>query len=127
MRQQNDRRIIGDLRQRGAEIVDADAPHRPETARREIGELIAEAGQPERTPVLGEALGVVFVNRNAGRLQRAAGDGVALAFALHFLVFPPVVIAENGVHAERRLQPGRAPAPIRSAGMKRVTLRCPAT
>ena len=65
MRQQNDRRVIGDLRQRRAEIVDADAPHRPETARREIGQLIAKAGQPERTPVLGQALGVVVVNRNA--------------------------------------------------------------
>ena len=47
------------------EIVDADPPHRPETACREIGQLIAEASQPEGPPVLGEALGVVVVNRNA--------------------------------------------------------------
>src|SRR6478752_7903883 len=44
MRQQNDRRIVRDSCQRRAEIVDTDAPHRAEMARRHIGELIAEAG-----------------------------------------------------------------------------------
>ena len=54
VRQQDERRIVGDLRKRRAEIVDADAPHRAETPRRHIGELIAEAGQPERPAVLGQ-------------------------------------------------------------------------
>ena len=56
VRHQDDRRIVGDFRKRRAEIVDADALERPEAPRRHIGELIAEAGQPERMAVLGEAL-----------------------------------------------------------------------
>ncbi len=52
VRQQDDRRIVGDLCERRAEIVDADAVHRPEAPRRKIGELIAEAGEPERLAVL---------------------------------------------------------------------------
>ena len=43
----------------------ADAPQRAKTPRRQIGELVAEPGEPERTAVLAEALGVVFVNGNS--------------------------------------------------------------
>src|SRR5215204_4713796 len=81
---------LGDLRQRRAEIVDADALERPEAARRDISELVAETGQPERMAVLMEFLRVVFVNRNTGGLQRAACGRQSLPVALHFLVFPPI-------------------------------------
>ena len=73
VRQQDDRRVVGYLRERRGEIVDADAPHRPEAPRRQIGQLIAEPGEPERAAVLGQAPGIVFVNRNAGRFERAPG------------------------------------------------------
>ena len=60
MRHQDHRRIVGDLRQRRAEIVDADALERPEAARRHIGQLVAETGQPERMAVLGQSFFASF-------------------------------------------------------------------
>ena len=47
VRQQHDRRVVGNFCQRRAEIVDADAPHRAEAARRNVSQLIAEASEPE--------------------------------------------------------------------------------
>ena len=68
MRQQDHRRVVGYFGKRRVEIVDADAPHRPEAPGRHIGQLIAETGQPERTAVLKETPGVVLVDRNTGGL-----------------------------------------------------------
>ena len=52
MRQQDDRRVVGHFCKRRAEIVDTDAPDRPEAPRRHIGQLIAKPGEPERVAVL---------------------------------------------------------------------------
>ena len=104
VRQQNDRCIVGDFRKRRREIVDADALDRPEPTRRHIGQLIAETGEPERPAVLGQSRRIVVVNRDAGGLQRAPRDRRPLPVALHGLVFPPIVIAEDRVDAERSLQ-----------------------
>ena len=104
MRHQDQRRIVGYLGQRRPEIIDADAPHRPETPHRRIGQLIAKTGQPERAAILDETPGVVFVDRNPGCFEPAPGGGHPLPVVLHGLVVPPIMIAENGVHAERRLQ-----------------------
>src|SRR5262249_49540707 len=57
--------IIGDFGERRAEIVDADAPHRAKTPCRHVGELIAEAGKPERAAVLLKPFCVVLVDGNA--------------------------------------------------------------
>src|SRR5207237_10165667 len=84
----------------------------PEPARRQISQLIAETGEPERLAVFAQALRVVFVNWNTGSFEGAAGMGRPLPVALYRLVFPPVVIAENGMHAERRLQPGEHRRPL---------------
>ncbi len=112
VRQQNDRRVVGHFRKRCGKIIDADALDRPEPPRRKIGQLIAEPGKPERAAGLGQARCVVFVNRNPGGFERATRDGQPLSFALHRLVFPPVVIAEDRMHAERRLQPGEHGRPF---------------
>ncbi len=52
MRHQNHRRVVGDLRQRGAEIVDADTLERPEAARRDIGELVPRPASQNAWPFL---------------------------------------------------------------------------
>src|SRR3569832_1517571 len=49
VRQQDYRRIVGHFVECGAEIVDADPFHRTEPPCRHISELIAEAGEPERS------------------------------------------------------------------------------
>ncbi len=54
MRQQHDRRIVGDGGKRLIEIVGADRQAIAALARRQIGDLIAEPGKPERTAVLSE-------------------------------------------------------------------------
>ena len=45
VREQDDRRIVGDLGKRGTEIVDADAMNGTKPPRRPIGELVAEPGE----------------------------------------------------------------------------------
>ena len=54
--------------------------------------------------VLADAGGVVLVDGDADALQHAAAEHRALAGALRLQVVPPVVIAEHGMHAERRLE-----------------------
>src|SRR5512140_2957776 len=78
MRQQDHRRIVRYLVERGAEIVDANSFDRSKAPRRSISQLIAKAGEPERAAAFAQALDVIFVDRNAGGLQRAAGRGRAL-------------------------------------------------
>src|SRR5437867_1622195 len=53
MREQDDRRVFGDLCERRGEIVGTEAPSAAVALRRRIGELIAEAGEPERATILG--------------------------------------------------------------------------
>src|SRR3954451_13261897 len=60
MREQDHRCIVADLRERSGEIVDTEARHASEAPSRQVRELIAEAGEPERAAVLGEAHGVVL-------------------------------------------------------------------
>src|SRR5215218_327561 len=66
MREQDDRRIVADLGKRRVEIVGAEAPRAPEASRRQKGELITEAGEPERATILGEPNDVVLVDGNTG-------------------------------------------------------------
>ncbi len=68
------------------------------------GDLVAEAGEPEGVAVLADAGDVVLVDGDADPLQHAPAEHGALAGALRVQVVPPVVIAEHGMHAERRLQ-----------------------
>ena len=114
------------FRQRRTEIVDADAPARPEAPRRQIGQLIAEAREPERPAALGQPHHVVFVDRNASSFERAPRDRRPLPLALHRLVFPLIMIAEHRMDAERARTPPSTGAHSLQ-GMKRVTWRCPAT
>ncbi len=55
---------------------------------------------------------VVLVDGNARGLQRAMGRRRAPPGSLHGLVVPIVVIAEDGVHAERRLEAGQHRRPF---------------
>ena len=69
-----------------------------------MGELIAEPGQPEAAAAIVQQHGVVFQHRHAHRRQCAA----------HALdVVPPVVIAEDGIDAEPRLEAGKLGRPDR--------------
>ena len=101
VRHQHDRRaVLGDAGKRTRQVVDA-----AETAVAErMGELVAEAGQPEGRPVLRlQAHHVVFHQRMslAAKAPPHAVD-----------VVPPVVIADDAVDAERRRQVGERPAPF---------------
>src|SRR5207302_4601129 len=86
VRQQNDRRVVGDFPKCRGEIIDADTPDRPEAARRKIGQLVAEPGEPERPARALQPRHIVFINRNAGSFERAARDRWSLPVALHALV-----------------------------------------
>jgi len=81
--------------------------------------LIAEPGKPERPAVFDEAHGVILVNWDAHRLERAAGDRRSPPFALYRAVVPIIVIAEDRVHAERRLQSSQHRCPFRRRNVSR--------
>ncbi len=99
------RRVVGHLGQRTGEVVEADeAATVPDALRRE-GDLIRQACEPERATVLCEPHDVVLVDRYAGGFQRTPAEHRALAADLRLAVVPPIMIAEDGVHAERRLEP----------------------
>src|SRR5882724_3021628 len=119
MRQKNERRVVRYLLQGRGKIIDADAFDRPEPPRREIGQLIAETCEPELVTVLAQALDVILVNRNADGFERAPGDRRSLPIALHRLVVPPIVIAEDRMHAKRRLEPGENRRPFAGGNMAR--------
>src|SRR6266702_3943116 len=74
MREQDDRRVVGDFCQRRIEIVGTEALRPAVALRRSISKLIAEAGEPERAAIPGETDDVVLIDGYAGRLQRPMGD-----------------------------------------------------
>ncbi len=95
-----------DLGQRALEVVHAHevaATHTLAPALEE-GDLVAEAREPERAAVVDEAHDIVLVHGHALALQHAPAEHRALAGALGSLIVPPVVVAEDGVDAERRLE-----------------------
>ena len=113
VRHQDDRRVVGDFRKRRAEIVDADALERPEAPRRHIGELIAEAGQPERVAVLGQPRRRRFRRPECRRLPARAGRSSAPALRAARSCLP--TSRDCREPRARRAAPSirQAPAPIR--------------
>ena len=65
---------------------------------------------------------VVLVDGDADSLQHAPAEHRALAGALGVQVVPPVVIAENGMHAERRLEDAQRPGPLLGRNGARLEL-----
>ena len=92
----------------------------PLAAALDEGHLVAEAGEPEAAAVLDEAHDVVLVDGDALALQHAPAEHRALARALGGEVVPPVVVAEDGVHAERRLELAQRLGPYPPARRSRV-------
>ena len=91
VRQQDHRIVGGDLRERAGQIV-----HAAEAAGADaMRDLVAETGEPEALARLAE-------QHASFSMQRNAHIGERLAHA--FDVEPPIVIAVDGVDAERRLQ-----------------------
>src|SRR5262249_35123505 len=111
--QEDHGRIVADLGKGAVEIIDAGelAPS-PLALAPEQRQLIPEAGHPEAATVLDEPGDVVFVNGNADLLQGAAAEHGAAAGALGGAIVPPVVIAENRVHAERRPESAERLGPL---------------
>ena len=92
-------RIVGrDLRERARQIVDAAKAAVSEP----VGDLVAEAGEPEPLARRAEQHRVVFETGmpDVGKAPRMPCE-----------IVPPVVIAEDRPHAERRPQPCRARPP----------------
>ena len=71
-----------------------------------MGNLIAEPDQPERPPMLGEAQGLIFKDRNPSRGERPAHAQRVIGRFGGYGGKPPVVIPENGIDAERRFETG---------------------
>ena len=106
MRQQDHRRVVRHFGKRAGEIIDADAAALPQAARNHhVSQLIAEPREPERFAVLAQLHDLILVNRNADILERALGKRHDTATGLQKrAIVPELVIAENGVDAERRPQ-----------------------
>ena len=98
VRQQDDRIVAGDARQRAGQIVDAFEMAVADP----MSELIAEAGEPEALAFLADVNHVVFHQRH-GDIGEGAAHGIEAV--------PPVVIAEDGVDAERGAQAGKLGRP----------------
>ncbi len=119
----HDGRLICDLGERARQIVDAFEPApRPLAAAADEGHLVAEPRQPERTAVLAEAHHIVLVHGDADSFQHAPAEHRALTGALGVQVVPPVVIAENGMHAERRLEDAQRIGPLLGSNGARLEL-----
>ena len=113
VRQQDHRRVVRHLGQRAGQIVDAlEAAPGLLAPAADQGQLVAEAGQPEGMPILGETHRVVLVDRDAHRLQCPPADHRPLARPLRLAVVPPVVIAEDGVHPERGTEHAQRGRPL---------------
>ena len=100
VRQQNDGVVGGDARQRPGQVVLA----QESAVAKRMRDLVAEAGKPEAPARFAQQHGVVFHQRDAYFGQRGT----------HAIdVVPPVVIAEDGINAERRLEAGKLGRPGR--------------
>jgi hypothetical protein len=100
MGQQDDRRRTYNLRHGPAKIVAARKTPLPLW----LGDLIAKAGDPKRLAVFGYPQRMVFENIDPGRTQGTAHTFGAVGGHSGKGAMPPVVIAENRVDAERRVQ-----------------------
>jgi hypothetical protein len=104
---EQDRRIIADLLERSRQVVDTveDDPA-TQTTRPHLAEskLITEASKPEGSAILRQPSRVVLVYWDAGRLERAMRPDGAASPHRCIRIIPPVVIAENGMDAERRFE-----------------------
>src|SRR6056297_1789853 len=115
MGHKDNRRLISDTSQRRFDVVNAavaeTAIAAAVAASAVIRPLIAKAGEPETVTVLFETDGMVLIKRDAGRFERNA-DGRRAGFpALDSMIFPPIMIAEDGVHAKRRLKARKRSGP----------------
>ncbi len=100
-------RVVVDRAHRQREIVGAVTAARVRHARQQV----AETDQPERPAALRQAHRLVFEQRNPRARQRPAdADGIVRGLGRDRRR-PPVVIAENRVDAERRLETGQLLGP----------------
>ena len=100
MNEKDRRRVVADFAHRAVEIVGAV----PTPRVRQLRQQVAETDQPEGPPMLGQSHRLIFEQRNAGRGERPANAARAVRGIGRNRRRPPVVIAENGVDAERRLE-----------------------
>ena len=105
--EQDRRGVIGDGAHRRREIVGAVTTARIGHTRQEV----AEADQPEGASALGQSHRLIFEQRNA-RLRERPADAARIVRRLRWNGRrPPVVIAENCIDAERRLETGQLLGP----------------
>ncbi len=98
--EQDDRRIVVDLPQCSREIVEAFEMATTDA----MAQLIAETGDPKRLIAFDETSDIVFENRNVDAVQRFTNADRAVAAHARQWTMPPIVIAENRIDAERRLE-----------------------
>ena len=115
-------RVVRGLRQQAGEVVDAVRP----CAAPQQRQLVAEPEEPERPAAVLEPDRVVLEHRDADRRQRARRRDRPSAPALRGGIVPPVVVAEDGVNAERSQRAARRGA-ISSMPISRLVKRWPAT
>ena len=69
-------------------------------------ELVAEAEEPERAALLLETQGIVLHDRNADGFQLPPCEDRPSSHRLRLAILPPIVVAQDGVDAERGPQRG---------------------
>ncbi|MBB3897829.1 hypothetical protein GGQ83_001255 [Roseococcus suduntuyensis] len=106
MRQQDHGRVVRHMGQRRVQVVRATM--RPPGQRQE-GDLAVQPGQPEARL---QAQGAVLERREARLRQRLHPQERAAAPVHGRVILPPVMVARDGVAAQRRAQPGQQGADL---------------
>src|ERR1700691_2612840 len=100
MSQQDDRRIIRHLGQSSGQVVDALEAARSGLMR----QLVAKPRYPEGVALVVHADSLVLEHRDVGVAERSADALAVVAAHARKRTMPPVVIAEDGIDTERRLE-----------------------
>ena len=106
--EQDDRRIVIDQPQRAREIIETLVT----VAAEPPPHLIGETEQPERLLALAEPLGAILENGDVDGMKRPANALCAVAAHARQRPVPPVVVAQDRIDAERRLEFGERLGPL---------------
>ena len=102
MRHQDNRRLVGDLRQGSRQIVKADAR----------SDLIGKARQPKPLAILLKTGRPVLVDRHVDRGQRLMHDRRPRARDHRVGVVDPIMVSHHRVNAKRRCKAGKLACPF---------------
>lgn len=101
MCQQNDWCIVSNLRQRQRQVIDT-LPKAPSVLPSwQERDLITQSGKPKALTIFHKSNRIVLVDRYSDLLQSQPSEDWAATSLLRCPVFPPIVIPEHCVNAQR--------------------------